>query len=936
MMAFIKDGGIFDNDTTTRATTLLRHISPSFGNIFKAEQILFELVPTKDRSCCGFTENILTLLTCGNEDLVRGALGILESSTPSVAAEFDMAEDEVHKLLLDKVTSPMQPFIVSVCRNRYRIRDAYKSYHLSQLIGSLFQNATFFTQTLRTILSLPISLCFVSCLAFFSHGSLTWHFLYELGQLFEWWLEDGTSEDKERGEMLVRDLREEDDPVTADSVAQAFLSLVSIVRDGFIFDEELVSQASLFRNRRLSLWQFADHEILHFLAAQKPGQQILVTLREGGVSDESELLFRWSWFDEVEICTTVLVAPDISASSDTIGCGTTVMPCKTIAFGLTQFQTTTNAGYRIEIGGSSTCKEVGTILVDNPVDFLGQSRNATIGGDGYPDGLESMLTLKSTSTFSSLTLLRTHRWSFATLSEGTNVVFMECTFGFLSEDTKEKTVHPPLLQMNGGHLTIAECALASCTGSQSITLLNISGGSLSITDQVFSNFKRLHSSPSILKYKAKTIQLRDHFQEGQVIIKNTKINNAKYAWDYSVIIEGYDFPNFVTPAAFAGTIPSYDQLTPALANDFMARDEYFNCKPYTLPQVLYPYKQGPMHLHKHVGVDNKYCGQKNTPCKAFTHVFDKLKEGSASIVLLSDAEVKNEHSTNNSLTTIEGAMGIELPELRFTMWGVLTVKPGTALEGRRFKMSIGGFTSINGFVVQGQLRLTTVHFELLDKTHIGAVNVAGGMVMIKNATSTPSSRMVRTQLLNVSRGSVSLSDAILGGSAEKKMMTDEGILVFVQSGVLGIENTTFQHIEKEAGGDGGVLVSLGGTIGLRNVVFIDCTAPTRAHCVLVSRSSFSADTVQMLNVSFSDGTTKKLNESVVLFGSNVRTTVNAKSFAGTLKPMRDTPEADKMVLVGQESTGSTVFPLALFVTGSNEEAEDESEFVLLSLNENEF
>ncbi|KAK2947053.1 hypothetical protein BLNAU_18055 [Blattamonas nauphoetae] len=99
-------------------------------------------------------------------------------------------------------------------------------------------------------------------------------------------------------------------------------------------------------------------------------------------------------------------------------------------------------------------------------------------------------------------------------------------------------------------------------------------------------------------------------------------------------------------------------------------------------------------------------------------------------------------------------------------------------------------------------------------------------------------------------------------------------------------------------------------------------------CRLGGRS-FSADTVQMLNVSFSDGTTKKMNESVVLIGANVRTTVNAKSFAGTLKPMRDTPEADRMVLVGQEGINSTVFPLALFVTGSNEDSEDESKFKII-------
>ncbi|KAK2953617.1 hypothetical protein BLNAU_11481 [Blattamonas nauphoetae] len=684
--------------------------------------------------------------------------------------------------------------------------------------------------------------------------------------------------------------------------------------------------------------------------------------------------------------STVLVAPDNSASSDTFGCGTTVMPCKTIAFGFTQIQTTSRANSRIEIGGSSTCREVSNTLVDKPVDFLGQSRNATIGGDEDVSELKSVLTLTSTSTFSSLTLLRTQRCSFAALTGQAHVVFTTCTFGFVSDGSQAKAIHPSLLMMEEGQLAITDSSLQSPSGSQSITLLNmtgghtsisklstansgsivsenaslliVSGGSLNITDQVFSNIKRVNSYPSVLDYKAKTIQLYmnnvsitnclseksphsiniesdNSFKEGQVIVKNTKFANQMKIGSYSMFVMGYHFADFITPSTFAGTIPSYDQLTTATTTDILGKDSYFNSNYYSAAQVLYPHKQGPMYVDHVIGLDNKYCGQKNTPCDSFNFVFPRLVNGSASIVLLTSSAVVNDHKTVHSLTTIKGGTGDVSPRLEFDFTARLTVKPGMTLDGSHFTVYVSGFSSRNGFVVQGQLLLTTVHFRLMDKTNVGAVNVAGGMVTLHNVTNTPSSESVYTELLNVSRGSVFVSNSVLGGSAETKMRTRGGTLVFVQSGILGIENTTFQHIAKEYDGDGGVVVSLGGTIGLKNVVFKDCTAPTRAHCVLVSRSSFSADTVQMLNVSFSDGTTKKLNESVVLFGANVRATVNAKSFAGTLKPMRDTPEADKMVLVGQESTGSTVFPLALYVTGSNEEAEDEGEFVLLPSNESE-
>ncbi|KAK2954449.1 hypothetical protein BLNAU_10617 [Blattamonas nauphoetae] len=656
------------------------------------------------------------------------------------------------------------------------------------------------------------------------------------------------------------------------------------------------------------------------------------------------------------------------------------MPCKTIAFGFTQIQTTFRANSRIEIGGSSTCREVSNTLVDKPVDFLGQSRNGTIGGDEDVSDLKSVLTLTSTSTFSSLTLLRTQRCSFAALTGQAHVVFTTCTFGFIRDGSQEKAIHPSLLMMEEGLLTITDSSLQSPSGSQSITLLNmtsghasisklstansgsivsenasllmLSGGSLNITDQVFSNIKRVNSYPSVLEYKAKTIQLylnnvsmnsclseesphsidiesADTFYGGEVIMENTKFANRTKVGDYSVLVEGFRFADVISPDDFAGTVPSYDLLTTATSTDIVGRNRSFDCDLYTVAQVLYPYTQGPIHVDRVIGLDNKYCGQKNTPCDSFNFVFPRLGEESASVVLMTSSAVVNDHTTVHNLTTIKGGTGDVSPRLEFDLTARLTVKPGMTLEGSHFTVSLSGIARVSGFIVQGQLELTTVCFQLFANTNLGALYVKGGKVLLHNVTSTPSEQSLFTQLLDVSRGSVFVSNAVLGGSAERKMRTSGGTLVYVQSGILGIEHTTFQHIEKGYGGDGAVVVSLWGTVCLKNVVFKDCTASTRAQCVLVSRDSFSADTVQMLNVSFSDGTTKKLNESVVLFGLNVRATVNAKSFAGTLKPMRDTPEADRMVLVGQESTGSPVIPLAFYVTESNEEAKDEGEFVLL-------
>ncbi|KAK2963734.1 hypothetical protein BLNAU_1301 [Blattamonas nauphoetae] len=685
--------------------------------------------------------------------------------------------------------------------------------------------------------------------------------------------------------------------------------------------------------------------------------------------------------------TTVLVAPDISASSDTIGCGTTVMPCKSIAFGFTQLQSTSNAGYRIEIGCNSICTEVRNTLVDKPVDFYGQSRKAMIGGDGDVSELKSVLTLTSTATFDTLTLLRTHHVSFAALTGRTNVVFTACTFGFVSSSSKEKTIHPSLLKMDGGFLTIAGYALTSYIGTQSITLLNmtsgsssisklstadsgpivsenaalliVSGGSLNITDQVFSNLTRVNSSPSVLEYKAKTIQLymnnvttkdcesrfRPHlisiqsessFKEGQVIIKNTNFIHPEGNSFFAVFVQGSNFAASITPADFAGTIPSYDLLTPEKACEILGReDESESSLRYSVAQVFYPYTTGPVFVENVLGQDNKFCGRQNTPCNSIGYVFARQAEGQTSIVLMKYSDISSDLATRHKTTILKGGLEHELAWLSFFPSSRLIVKSGMLLDCDNFAVSYYDSPTDSGFVVQGSLQLTSMDFHLSGRTSCGAVNVAGGFTYLRNVTTSPVDAKSHKQLLNVSRGQVFLVNATLGGSADRKMRTDGGILVFVQSGILQIEDSIFQHIAKESEGDGGVVVSLGGTVRLVNVWFVDCTAPTRAHCVLVSRSSFSADTVTMLSVKFTDGTSKKLNESVVLIGKDIRATVNARSFNGTLQPMRYTPEADRMVLVGQEDRTSAVFPLALFMIGSNEEAEKEGEFVLLSMNENE-
>ncbi|KAK2955495.1 hypothetical protein BLNAU_9542 [Blattamonas nauphoetae] len=289
---------------------------------------------------------------------------------------------------------------------------------------------------------------------------------------------------------------------------------------------------------------------------------------------------------------------------------------------------------------------------------------------------------------------------------------------------------------------------------ENTVLLFVSGGSLNITDQVFSNVTRVNSSPSVLEYKAKTVQLLP-----------------------CSVRAGFQLRRFHHPAAFAGTVQSFDLLTDATAFEILGRDDSINSQTYSVAQVLYPFSKGQLHVDEKVGYDNKFCGQLNSPCNSFDFVFARQVEGQALILLLSDSRVMKECATNHNSTILTGKQGDVLPKLTFSPSSRLTVKSGMAFGGGHFAVDFTEWTTDSGFVVQGSLMLDAIHFNMRGRTNSGAVNVAGGFAWLTNVTTSPVDAKSHNQLLNVSRGNVIVNKETLGGSTEKKMRTNGAILV---------------------------------------------------------------------------------------------------------------------------------------------------------------
>ncbi|KAK2947037.1 hypothetical protein BLNAU_18039 [Blattamonas nauphoetae] len=209
LVNFVKEGKYLNSKDTRQASAFLESITPHYGSSFSTDQILFELVPTIDGSCSGFTESIVPLLTSSNEELSKSALlllneivfdvtqssrfdfletgffGILPTafyeqtrhildtsslylmnilygfmfwSRPDVAGRIcqlsHISMDTFQHTFIDKLFRPIGPFLDFICRNRRQITDSANSRVVSLLFDCLhfFQTAIATVNLLRSVM----------------------------------------------------------------------------------------------------------------------------------------------------------------------------------------------------------------------------------------------------------------------------------------------------------------------------------------------------------------------------------------------------------------------------------------------------------------------------------------------------------------------------------------------------------------------------------------------------------------------------------------------------------------------------------------------------------------------------------------------------------------------------------------------------------------
>ncbi|KAK2942935.1 hypothetical protein BLNAU_22146 [Blattamonas nauphoetae] len=263
LVDFIKEGHDLNYRATTQACTLLEGVSPHYNSTFTSTQILFELVPTRDGSCSGFTNSMTTLLTSSNEKLVQRTLSLLNetvietthsnrfrllmtglfthlpqsfyeqemhlfaqnrlylmnivkwllfcsrpSSAREICEERQISMDTYNHTIIHKFFHPVEPFLNFICDSRHRITEPSASIALSELLGRVFQYSAFLEEMTLFVVSSSLALTCTDCLDYHENDHLTILALQGVMDGVRAWKKEGPAVRK-RGQQILAKLCEE-------------------------------------------------------------------------------------------------------------------------------------------------------------------------------------------------------------------------------------------------------------------------------------------------------------------------------------------------------------------------------------------------------------------------------------------------------------------------------------------------------------------------------------------------------------------------------------------------------------------------------------------------------------------------------------------------------------------------------------------------------
>ncbi|KAK2951222.1 hypothetical protein BLNAU_13838 [Blattamonas nauphoetae] len=262
LVALVKEGAVFGKSETRMACRLLDKLAPGPKKLFTCGEILFDLVPSPNRSCRLFAEAMASLLSCSNETISFSALLFLDTTLEMadtrgrlklVEAEFfrllplSFCDQENHlkhqhmillvriivrclsqlgdsiyfrdfsvipeqipfvHIIFSDLLVPLEGFLRFICRH-YSIFDVHNpTSSFVTLLLELMRYAPYYEEIHTFMLPLPLSVAIINCFIHFTTVEMIDQGLSYLRWTLLMW-KDAKPEERMRSKDIMISLREE-------------------------------------------------------------------------------------------------------------------------------------------------------------------------------------------------------------------------------------------------------------------------------------------------------------------------------------------------------------------------------------------------------------------------------------------------------------------------------------------------------------------------------------------------------------------------------------------------------------------------------------------------------------------------------------------------------------------------------------------------------
>ncbi|KAK2961752.1 hypothetical protein BLNAU_3189 [Blattamonas nauphoetae] len=263
LVNFVKEGNSLNKKATQQACALLKRITPHMDRTRAAHELLFDLVPTSDGTCSGFTKSIIPLLTSSNEELINSTLSLLEvilnyttldnqfeflgtrffcllplsffeqemhlahpselflmitlhwirfyssqSSIRSICQQRNISTAVFQQTFIDNFFHPIEPFLEFVCEQRRRIRSSFRTHQFFAHFRTIFESPVLLEEMTPFVLSSSFALAYTDTLHFNELCFPTKELLQIVTRGIGVWRKEGSSTQK-RGLKILTQLCKE-------------------------------------------------------------------------------------------------------------------------------------------------------------------------------------------------------------------------------------------------------------------------------------------------------------------------------------------------------------------------------------------------------------------------------------------------------------------------------------------------------------------------------------------------------------------------------------------------------------------------------------------------------------------------------------------------------------------------------------------------------